>query len=485
MQTQWIVIVLVAGDALIRLSLAVRVILRRLAVPVSLAWLVLLFFAPFVSVVLYLLVGENRLGLRRAAWTESFGRNLGAKTMDHWQAYAVHPGPEDPSGGQISHLCTAASGFSPLPGNDLTLMDNSTEVLSGLVADIDSSKHHCHLLYYIWHPSGGGVTVGEALIRAADRGVQCRVLVDAVGSKSFMKSDLRERMERAGIKVVEALPVNAIRMLFARLDLRNHRKIAVIDGVIAYCGSQNLADETFRVWRNPNVGPWVDATLRIEGLAVRPLQTIFLRDWACESEEQLPDVEQFFPSVPAQSPGGSIVHVVPSGPGPKPYTIHQALLAMLHSAREEIMMTTPYFVPDEAMKAALINAALRGVSVTIILPVMLDARVVAAASRSHYEDLLEAGVVIMHHHRGLLHAKTATVDRRLALVTSANLDIRSFWLNFEVSIFVYDDDFASVLRFLQTKYVTESTQIHLDEWRARSLWKQFIDNTAQLAGPLL
>jgi cardiolipin synthase len=185
--------------------------------------------------------------------------------------------------------------------------------------------------------------------------------------------------------------------------------------------------------------------------------------------------------------GDSAVHVIPSGPGPRPDAIHQAFLATLHGAHEEIMMTTPYFVPDEATKGALINAALRGVEVTIVVPEQSDSKLVSAAARSHFEDLMEAGVKI-HLHRpkhGMLHAKAATVDRELAVIGSANFDMRSFWLNFEATLFVYDDDFAGELRWLQTSYLTESVPIKLASWKRRPRLRRFWENCAQLAGPLL
>lgn len=480
----WLVASLLALDLLVRVAIGVRVILRRMHVPAALAWLVVLVFLPLLSPFLYLLIGENRLGARRARILDTLGRDRFRTTVDLWQSAAVTPDEQDAWAGPIARLCTSASGYPAMPSNSLELMDDASAVLARLAEDIDRAANHCHLLYYIWQPSGGGAMIGEALIRAAARGVACRVLVDAVGSKAFLRSALRERMDAAGVRIVEALPVNPLRMLFARIDLRNHRKIAVIDGLTAYCGSQNLTDESFCATRNRKVGPWLDTTTRVTGHAVHPLQAIFLQDWVADSEEALPDLGRFFPP-PRPEAGPSIVHVVPSGPGPQPGTIHQALLAMLHGAREEILMTTPYFVPDEPMKAALVNAALRGVSVTLVLPDLLDARVVAAASRAHYEDLLEVGIVIMHHDGGLLHAKTATVDRRLALITSANLDMRSFWLNFEVSMFVYDRDFAGMLRFLQTKYLGQSHRVHLDEWRRRPFWRRFSDNVAQLLGPLM
>jgi cardiolipin synthase A/B len=305
-----------------------------------------------------------------------------------------------------------------------------------------------------------------------------------VGSKRFPRSDLCARMQRAGVRVVEALPVNPVRMLLSRVDLRNHRKVVVIDGCVAYCGSQNMTDETFRDRRRRRLGPWIDSTVRLTGPAVQALQTVFLRDWAVDSGERMDDLTDLFPRASEVVSGESVVHVLSTGPGPQPDAIHSAMLAMLFGARHEIIMTTPYFVPDEATKAALINAAWRGVEVTLILPRRLDSRLVATASRAHYEDLLLAGVRIVEHPGGL-HAKAATIDRGLAMIGSANFDRRSFWLNFETTLFIYDPAFARELRFMQRHYEAEGREVPLSQWRKRSGWRRLRENSAQLISPLL
>lgn len=479
----WIGAVLFALDFLLRLSLILRVIMRRLSASLSMSWILLLFFLPVLGPVIYLLVGENRLGTRRILRFERKTREIEDLAVQRWRRDHLEWTADDEVYARLSRLATSMSGMPPLRGNHLEIMDDAAQVLEGLIADIDAATHHCHLMYYIWMPQGRGIAVGEALLRAAARGVECRVLVDAVGAKKFLRSDLCARMRAGGVRVVAALPVNALRMLFSRIDLRNHRKIAVIDGRVAYCGSQNLTDETFRSRKHRRTGPWIDTTARVTGPAVQALQTVFLRDWAADSDERFDCPDPYFAC--DQVAGESIVHVIPSGPGPRPDAIHQAILTLLFSAREEIVMVTPYFVPDEATKAALINAAQRGVSVTLVLPEVLDMPLVAAASRSHYDDLLAAGIHILHDAEGLLHAKTATIDKRIAMIGSANLDMRSFWLNFEITLFVYDDDFASVLRFQQTKYIEESEEIDPVAWRRRPAWRRFVDNTAQLFGPLL
>lgn len=481
--TGWFGITVFVLEALVRVGLMLRVIMRGLKPSVTLSWVIILFFFPIIGPLFYLLIGENRLGTRRALRFENRTRNFNDEIEERWRRRNLEWNADEECYAVLSKLGTALGGVPPLKGNSLDLMDDANLVLDKLKKDIENAKKHCHLLYYIWMPEGRGKEIGDALIGAAKRGVECRVLVDWVGAKSFLGCDECRRMREAGVRVVGALPAGFLRMLFARADLRNHRKISVIDGTIAYCGSQNLTDKTFRNKRRKKVGPWIDTTVRITGPAVQALQTVFLRDWAAETDEKLKDPEEFYPS--AQKTGSSIVHVVPSGPGPQPDAIRQALLAAVFSAREEIVMVTPYFVPDESMKAALVNASLRGVSVTLIMPDTLDARLVEAASRAQFQDLLDAGVNIALHPEGLLHAKTATVDRKLGMVGSANLDMRSFWLNFEITLFVYDGDFTDELRRQQRRYLKESNPVSAKMWRERPWVERFADNLAQLAGPIL
>lgn len=481
----WITIIALASDWIIRIGLAVRVIMRRSAVPVTLAWLLILLFMPFAGIVIYLMIGENRLGRRRIARYNRLSAEIDAETVAIWRHHHLDWEPEEDSYRQAARMGTAVSGLPPLVGNSLELLSESSIMLDRLIEDIDAARHHCHLLYYIWMDSSRGVDVARATIRAAQRGVECRVIVDAVGSKSFLRSELVSQMRRAGVRVIDALPVNPVRMLFARIDLRNHRKLAIIDGHIGYAGSQNITDDTFKFNPRTGIGPWVDATVRLQGPAAHALQTVFLRDWLLDCDEEFGTLDPFFPDDVLNQDRGSVLHVVPSGPGSRLDAVHQSFLSTIYAAREELVITTPYFVPDEATKAALCMAAMRGVDVTIVVPQHLDAPLVAAAARAHYLELLEAGVKIFHYHAGLLHAKTMTADRKLALIGSANVDMRSFWLNFEITLFIYDDDFSSLVRFMQKDYLNKSTRLQRDEWAARSALLRFGDNCAQLLSPLL
>jgi cardiolipin synthase A/B len=490
-------------DLLLRGVFVARVVLRRAPISISLAWLVVLLFVPVFGVPLYLLVGEVRLGTRRVRRHAELTRDLESRANVYWRGGREDWVEEREIYRPISRLCTAVTNLPPLRGNDLRLIADATSMIDALVEDIAKATRSVDLLTYIWMDTPGGAAqgagtpqspttagerVGDALIHAARRGVRCRVLVDSVGSRGFLASPLAARMRGAGVRIVGALPVSLWRVPLKRLDIRNHRKITIIDGWIGYCGSQNITDDSFGLDPVRNIGPWIDATVRLEGPAAQALEVVFLRDWQLDAHEEPGKVEDWAIERPLPE-GGSVVQVVPTGPGEAARGIgrgfHEALLTSLYAARREIFITTPYFVPDEASRHALIAAAMRGVDVRIVVPRRNDNRLVAAACKANFEDLLRAGIQIFEHERGLLHAKAISIDSDVALIGSANMDMRSFFLNFEATLFVYDTDFASLLRMLQVQYIGESRQVFLDEWLRRPTWQRVMQDAARLLGPLL
>lgn len=477
--------VIVVIDWVLKALVGLRVVMCGRPVPVSLAWLaVLLIPVPFVGVLLYGVIGEIRLGGRRLAQYQRLTDGYGAKAAFLWRARNHHWDSETAQYKHIAVVASSVGGMPPLRGNEVTLYSGAMPFIEALIEDIDAAKLRVHLLFYIFIDHGPGLRVVKALERACARGVVCRVLVDGVGSRPFLRGPIPERLRKAGVKFATALPVNALRMIFARLDLRNHRKIAVIDGWTAYTGSQNIAEITFRRRGRKRKGPHIDAMARVQGPAAQALEVVFLRDWEVDSGEEVAGkLEEFLIEKPVPE-GGSVVQVVPSGPDEPPQAMREALLTTIYSARRELIITTPYFVPDEASKQALLAAAMRGVEVTLVVPDEHDSIMVAAAARAHFGDLLEGGVRIRFHTKGMLHAKTVTVDAAIGLIGSANFDTRSFGLNFEVTMFIYDSDLASQLRMLQMSYVADSVDVHLDEWRCRSVLRRAIDNSARLLGPL-
>lgn len=473
---EWWPIVL---NVLVHLGIVLRVLLRPPRRPSSaLAWLMVVVFLPIVGVVCWFLFGEAILGWGRRKQREILSERLLRQTAHLSPRHLAEASVPDYM--DTVALASAVGGGPPRRGNLVELLDDTDQVLDLLVEDIDAARHHCHLLFYIWLDDEAGRRVAEALERAAGRGVECRLLLDDVGSRDFLRSPRCARLRRAGVCVVRALPASLLRVLVARVDMRNHRKIAVLDGRVGYTGSQNIADASFAPKRH--YGPWVDCMLRIDGPAVRDLQEIFVTDWYLETEEA-PLAALALESDIHED--GITMQILPTGPSQDNEALEQMALSSFHRAHEELVLTTPYFVPGESEVTSLCTAARRGVRVVLVLSARCDSRLVGAVSRSHYPKLLESGVEVYEFQEGLLHAKTLTVDRRIGLVTTANFDQRSFDLNHEVSALVYDSDFASRLRFLQMDYVSRSRRVERARVERRGLGARLWENTAGVVSPLL
>jgi cardiolipin synthase len=291
-------------------------------------------------------------------------------------------------------------------------------------------------------------------------------------------------MAEKGVEIVEALPAGFFRALFVRIDLRNHRKIALIDGEIGYTGSQNLVDPQF-FKQGEDVGQWIDTMVRVRGPVVEKMMAVFLFDWYVESGISLTELNDIEEIKPISKTGQAPVQLVPSGPGYAEDGIHDLLLTTLYAARKELVLTTPYFVPDNAILAALKSAARRGVDVTIIVPKKNDSKLVHYASRARFGELTRSGVKIMPFQGGLLHSKTITIDNDFSLIGSVNLDMRSFWLNFELTMFVYNREFTQQLRAVQQQYMQNSLLLDQKHFDQRSFFSRLKENCALIVGPLL
>jgi len=472
------------ADLAIRIGLSLRVIMRKQAASVTLAWLVVILLLPFAGAIIYLLFGENRLGEKRA---ERVAADLHIFTR--WaeglrQRAAVDWSRLSPECQPLRRQADTVIGLPTMDGNELTIIEEANDFLRTLIADIDQASSSCFLEFYIWNEGGTADEVADALIRASSRGVTCRILLDSIGSGPFLKNGLANKMRQSGIAIVEALPAGIIRALFVRIDLRNHRKIITIDGNIAYTGSQNLVDPRF-FKQDEEVGQWIDTMVRVKGPVVEAMTATFLSDWIIESGASLQELIDTADIHPVAKEGDAPVQLVPSGPGFTKDAIHNMLLTTIYSARRELILTTPYFVPDNAILAALKSAADRGVNVTIIVPEKIDSKLVHYASQARYGQLVQAGVRIMLFTEGLLHSKTITVDNDFSLIGSVNLDMRSFWLNFELTLIVYHREFTEQLRKIQRQYLRGAYQLDSARFEQRSFFQRFKENSALLVGPLL
>lgn len=487
MQLPWHpVTVLVVVHGIIVAIIGLRVVMARSVPSVALAWLLLVALLPGAGMVCYLGFGERRLGRRRALRLAELRLPYVQRLREtlHRRSAQVDWSQQPAACQPMHQLGLAMAGIPTLAGNDLQLLAGAEQVLHSILRDIEQACRTLHLQFYIWQPGGLADSVVEAVVGAAGRGVVCSILVDAVGSRAWLHSDQPERLRAAGVEVVAAMPTGPVRALFRRHDLRNHRKIVVVDGDVAYTGSMNLVDP--RCGGDPGgIGRLVDAMVRMRGPAVEAIHGVLLGDRHLETRGAAGELVGEGGLRPRPMAGVANVQVLPSGPAGSGDAILQMLLLMLYAARRRVVVTTPYFVPDEALLRALRSAAVRGVEVVLIVPARVDSLLVRHACNSYFEDLLAVGVQIQRFHGGLLHTKSVVVDGQLAMFGTANLDMRSLWLNYEVSLFVYDGGFGARLQALQELYLTDSSPIDMAGWRRRAMPTRLVENLARLFSPLL
>lgn len=451
---------------------AVRALLRPHREPASrLAWILAIFALPIAGVMLYLLLGEARISSGRRERGRAINADLPRPPGNyvctkekvggaHWSPFA---------------LAWTVNKLDPTCSNDARLAEDSNAAIDEMVADIDGAKETVHGCFYIWLADHNGLKLSEAFIRAARRGVEVRLLADALGSRRLIRSAVWRSLRDSGCSVREALPVGnplwtAIR---GRVDLRNHRKLMIVDNRIAWCGSQNAADPEFRI--KPRYAPWVDVMSRWEGPVAQHCQYLFVSDWIAEKGEEISGLLR----EPAPLGQGKIVaQVLGTGPAAEFDAMPACFSELIHSAREELVITTPYFIPDEQLLFALTSAGRRRVRTLILFPKRNDNWIVAGASRSYYKDLINAGVEIYEFRPGLLHAKTMVVDRSIGLIGSANLDRRSFELNFENNILFEDPAFACALRARQDQFLAQCDRVTGEQVArygiARCLWQNLL-----------
>ncbi len=478
-RVHWSLVYLISEWA-VRLAMLFYVPQRRNAAA-SRTWLLLIFLLPAPGLVLYTLFGRIYLPRRRIAQQRRASRMIRASQAQMpapatGTATAPHPdlGVEAL---RVAAFAERLGDFKAVPGNHVEFLTDYDGTIDRLITDLDAARQHIHLLYYIYGDDAPGRRVAEALARAAARGVTCRVLLDAVGSKAAL-ARLAPRLTAQGIEVTPLLPVGLFRRNAARFDLRNHRKLAIIDGRIGYTGSQNLVAPGF-VPGYPNE----DLTLRLTGPIVAQLQAVFLADRYFERGGPLDHPGLFAPHDPP--PGSTLAQLVPSGPGYLRMNGQQLFITLLYAARHRIVMTTPYFVPDEPFLEALHAARLRGVEVALVLSEHANQRLTQFAQRSYYDDLLSAGVRLHLYQPRFLHAKHLAIDDDFVVIGSSNIDIRSFALNAEVSLLLYGPGPAAAIRQIQDEYFAHSRLLTLEEWRRRSPVVRTLQNIARLADSLL
>ncbi|MFK3915803.1 cardiolipin synthase [Psychrobacter sp. NPDC078501] len=509
--------------------MTLRVVSVQRNIGVSIAWVAVLYTLPVFGFVAYILLGEPMIGRRYRERVDQ--ASILMNDMARREHLIFDKGqdllPTNYRG--VSQIGTRWTGFGVFPNHQMQLLTDPASIFQRLIEDIHAAQRIVLMEFYIVYPKGQVLEVIEALSVAAQRGVECHILADSVGSFSFINSSVHRKLEKAGVYVHQSLPVGLFKTLFKRSDLRNHRKMVVIDEHIGYIGSFNLVDPRF-FKQNKNVGQWIDVALRTTSQHSISINTamakVVVTDIGAESNDNLAELHQRVnnytrklyvmhptindlnsrvkvladtiddheqPDIGATSivvPKMPVVdkvlaQLIPSAPQLTAHVIYNTLVSVIHRANKRIRITTPYFVPDESLSGALTIAAKRGVDVTIIVPEKVDSFLVQHASQAYYQELLDAGVTIALFRGGLLHAKTVVIDDDYCLFGTVNIDMRSFYLNMEVSLAIYTPEMVAQVADCQEVYLENCRILDSDEWQQRHGSKRLFDNVVRLFSPLL
>ena len=456
------------SDWVIRIGMLIVVPWRR-PPEATRSWLLLIFFLPLAGLLLYLAIGRSTF----PAWRRDRFARLSSFRAEMVAGLPTAPISDDDPGRPAAALARKLGGWPEVGGNLVDFLDDYDEVIRRLVADIDGAKHDVRILAYIFADDATGRRVIAALGRAVERGVACHVLIDPVGSYRWIRNTTG-MLRDAGVEIREALPLRFLRGR-TRRDMRNHRKLFLIDGSIGYAGSQNIVAKDFR----PGITNR-ELVLRVTGPVVAELAALFVGDWFLETETMLTiRSDELEPS------GTAVVQLLPSGADFGFQGFEMMLVDQIHAARERVTITTPYLIPDESLLGAMRIATLRGVAVDIITSQVVDQPLVSLAQRSYYDQLLYSGVRIHEFRDDLLHAKSVCIDGTLGIVGSSNVDIRSFQLNNEASLLLFDGASIAELERIQRDYVAHSELLTLARWRGRAPLAKIAENLARLVTPLL
>jgi cardiolipin synthase len=467
----------VASEWVVRIAALIYVPQRR-PPSAARAWLLLIFFLPWPGVVLYLLIGRAYMPRRRL--------KVQRQIYELVRELAPRPGTfEARVAGVVSpelvpalRLADRLSEFPMIGGNQFELLPLYGAALERIVADIDAAQRYVHLLFYIFEDDDTGRNVAAALERAARRGVTVRVLADAIGSRAGLKG-LAPGLRASGAELIAVMPLRLWGPNAARFDLRNHRKIVVVDGACAFFGSQNI------VSAHANRGMVNEEMLvRAMGPIVRHLHAVLIGDRFLETGD-LPPESGDLSAAAHESGRTGLAQVVPSGPGYNEGTAEAVMIALMFGARSRVTLTSPYVIPSEPFLAAMCSTARRGVQVELIVDDESNKPLVQLAQQSYYDAMLRAGVNIHRHTGSFLHAKHLSIDDDVALIGSSNFDIRSFALNAEVSVLIYDRGVVADLRRVQEGYLRDASRVTREERKAIGLPRRALENLARLTDSLL
>lgn len=470
-------VIYVASEWVIRVGALLYVPQRR-PPSASRAWLLLIFFLPWAGLLLYLLIGRAYMARRRFRLQRQIYQLI-RRLVPRSASFDAEVGAEVPS--ELLPALRLADQLSEFPivgGNGFELLPQYNAAIERIIGEVENAQRYVHMLFYIFEDDEVGGPVAKALERAAKRGVAVRVLMDAIGSRGGLKG-LAPGLRAAGAEVISVMPLRLWGPNAARFDLRNHRKIVVVDGTVAFFGSQNI------VSAHANRGLVNEEMLvRATGSIVRHLEAVLLGDRFLEVGT-LPSEGVDLNPQRREGIDHGFAQVVPSGPGYNEGTAEALMIALMYGARSRVVLMSPYVIPSEPFLLAMCSTARRGVAVDLIVDAESNKPLVQLAQQSYYDGMLKAGVNIRRHSGSFLHAKHMSIDDDVALIGSSNLDIRSFALNAEVSVLIYDRAVVAELKKIQDTYLHHTDRVTMEERRALPLSRRALENLARLTGSLL
>ena len=476
----WVILVFVT-DVTVRI-LAVIFVPRNRRPTAAMAWLLAIYFIPIVGVLLFLLIGNPRLPRKRRRKQEVINESI--RTMSHGLDLGTLR-PNAPDWFRATVRLNRNLGAMPISGdNGATLISGYQDSIDAMASAIREATEYVHVEFYILQADATTDGFFAAMEEAAARGVKVRVLLDhwANRGKPFYKRTLK-RLTDMGADWHLMLPVQPFRGAYTRPDLRNHRKLLVVDGRVAFTGSQNVTDSTYNLKKNIRRGlHWVDMMTRVDGPVVASINAVFLSDWYSETDEIVDDIELFDVR---PGTGDLDCQIIPSGPGFEYQNNLKLFMSLLFAAKEKLIIVSPYFVPDEGLLLAIQTACQRGVHVELFVSEEGDQAMVYHAQRSYYEALLRGGVkIFMYRKPFILHSKSMSVDDDVAVIGSSNMDMRSFGLNLEISLLVRGEEYVQQLRRVEDDYRSFSRELTLEEWKKQPLRSTVLDNLARLTSAL-
>jgi cardiolipin synthase len=446
-------------------------------------WLLAIFLIPYVGFIIFLLIGSTKLPKDRREKQTEINQYILDQTegMDRVSRNAPWPVWLE----RITELNRNLGSMPLVGGNTAELYDDYETSIAEMTKAVDEARRFVHVEFYIATFDDTTAPFFDALERALQRGVTVKFLLDHIASRGYPGyRKALARLDEIGIEWHLMLPIQPLKGKFQRPDLRNHRKLLVIDGFVAFTGSQNLIDSSYDVAAHQKRGlHWKDLMARFEGPVAAGINALFITDWYSETDELLLRESD---QVHRADRGDALdCQVVPSGPGFDGENNLRLFNALLYSAQKKVSITSPYFVPDDSMLYAITTAAQRGVDVELFVGEIGDHTLTWHAQRSYYEGLLRAGVRIwLYNAPTILHAKHFTIDDEVAVIGSSNMDMRSFSLNLEISVMVRGRSFVDALRKIQASYMADSFEISLDEWVERPTRSKVLDNVARLTAAL-